>query len=72
MTDLETILSWFQTGDIPTEQEFQETFSSFRHKDTKIPISEVDGLKSSLGGDEGGIWIFPKPVVPEPQEPTRL
>lgn len=48
MTDLETILSWFQTGDLPTEEEFQETFSSFRHKNTKLQIAEVDGLELSL------------------------
>ncbi|MGI9650973.1 hypothetical protein [Chryseobacterium sp. RLHN22] len=48
MTDLETILSWFQTGDIPTEEEFRQTLSSFRHKNTKIPISEVDKLESLL------------------------
>lgn len=48
MTDLETILSWFQTGDLPTEEEFQETFSSFRLKNTKIPIAEVDKLELLL------------------------
>lgn len=48
MTDLKTILSWFQTGDFPTEEEFQQTFSSFRHKETKIPIAEVENLESSL------------------------
>lgn len=48
MVNLETILSWFQTGDYPTQEEFEQTFSSFRHKDTKIPITEVDGLESSL------------------------
>lgn len=48
MTDLKTILSWFQTGDMPTQEEFQETFSSFRHNNTKIPIAEVEGLQSSL------------------------
>jgi len=48
MTDLETILSWFQTGDMPTEEEFRQTLSSFRHKNTKISIAEVDGLESSL------------------------
>lgn len=48
MTDLETILSWFQTGDMPTQEEFRETFSSFRHNSTKIPIAEVEGLQSSL------------------------
>ncbi|WP_143884654.1 hypothetical protein [Chryseobacterium binzhouense] len=48
MVNLETILSWFQTGDYPTQEEFEQTFSSFRHKDTKIPITEVDGLESSI------------------------
>lgn len=48
MTDIETILSWFQTGDIPTEEHFKQTFSSFRNKNTKIPIAEVDGLEASL------------------------
>jgi len=48
MTDLETILSWFQTGDMPTEEEFRQTFSSFRHKNTKIPIEEIDRLESLL------------------------
>ncbi|QQV01659.1 MULTISPECIES: hypothetical protein [Chryseobacterium] len=48
MANLETILSWFQAGDYPTQEEFEQTFSSFRHKDTKIPITEVDGLESSL------------------------
>jgi len=48
MTDLETILSWFQTADMPTEEEFKETFSSFRLKNTKIPIAEVDKLESLL------------------------
>lgn len=48
MANLETILSWFQTGDNPTEEEFRQTFSSFRHNETKIPIKDVDGLESSL------------------------
>lgn len=48
MANLETILSWFQTGDNPTEEEFRQTFSSFRHNNTKIPITDVDGLESSL------------------------
>lgn len=48
MANLETILSWFQTGDNPTEEEFRQTFSSFRHKDIKIPITEVEGLESSI------------------------
>ena len=68
MTDLETILSWFQTGDMPTQEEFKETFSSFRHKDTKISIAEVDGLETLLGEDEGGTWIFPEPLSQEPQD----
>lgn len=71
MTDLETILSWFQTGDMPTQEEFQQTFLSFRHKNTKIPLTEVEGLEAVLVGDEGGIWIFPAPVTQKLEETSQ-
>lgn len=43
-TPLNIILSWFEKGDIPTEDQFKETFSSFRHLDAKIKMDEVIGL----------------------------
>jgi len=48
MTDLETILSWFQTGDMPTEEEFQASWSSFWHKEESIPTSKITGLDNQL------------------------
>ncbi len=32
-TQLETIKTWFETGDIPTEEQFHNAFDSFFHKD---------------------------------------
>ncbi|ANF52049.1 hypothetical protein A0O34_16680 [Chryseobacterium glaciei] len=41
-TPLHTILSWFQTGDFPTETQFKETFLSFYHKEDLIPIEGIE------------------------------
>lgn len=43
-TPLNIIFSWFEKGDIPTEYQFKQTFSSFRHLDEKIKMDEVMGL----------------------------
>ena len=43
MVNLNTIFSWFETGDIPTEQQFRDTFSSFWHKSEKIPETQIEG-----------------------------
>lgn len=48
MASLPQIYSWFQTGDIPTQEQFQQTFSSFRHKEDKIAIQEINGLETAL------------------------
>lgn len=48
MATIQTINSWFETGDIPTQEQFQQTFSSFRHKDDLIPILDVSGLDLAL------------------------
>lgn len=44
MASLSDIFSWFETGDTPTQDQFRATFSSFRHKENKIPFNEVEGL----------------------------
>jgi len=44
-TPLHTILSWFQTGDFPTETQFKETFLSFYHKEELIPIEGIEGFE---------------------------
>ncbi|MFL9833739.1 hypothetical protein [Chryseobacterium terrae] len=43
-TPLNIIFSWFEKGDIPTEYQFQQAFSSFRHLDDKIEMNDVKGL----------------------------
>ncbi|MEC3875924.1 hypothetical protein [Chryseobacterium salviniae] len=53
MADLTTIFSWFETGDIPTQEQFRETFSSFRHKDALLNIAEVSGLENALNNKLG-------------------
>ncbi|MBL7879185.1 MAG: hypothetical protein JNN23_04895 [Chryseobacterium gambrini] len=44
VTPLNTILSWFQTDDFPTELQFANSWSSFWHKNDKLPISSIEGL----------------------------
>lgn len=41
MTDLETILSWFQTGDIPTEEEFRRHFLLLDTKTQKFQFQKL-------------------------------
>ncbi|RZK81092.1 MAG: hypothetical protein EOO92_05825 [Pedobacter sp.] len=48
MATLQQIYSWFETGDIPTQEEFQQTFSSFVHKEESISINKITGLESTL------------------------
>jgi hypothetical protein len=45
---LKTIFSWFEKGDMPTEHQFQQTFSSFRHVDENIKMDEVTGLNETF------------------------
>jgi hypothetical protein len=45
---LATILSWFEKGDFPTEYQFKQTFSSFRHADERIRMDEVTGLQEAV------------------------
>jgi len=45
---LSTIFSWFEKGDSPTQYQFQQTFSSFRHSDEKIRMDDVVGLNEAF------------------------
>ena len=45
---LTTIFSWFEKGDFPTEYQFKQTFSSFRHADERIRMDEVSGLQETV------------------------
>lgn len=47
-TPLNIIFSWFEKGDVPTESQFQQVFSSFRHLDEKIKMDEVIGLNETF------------------------
>ncbi len=44
-TPLDIIFSWFEAGDFPTETQFKETFSSFYHKDSLIPMENIEGFE---------------------------
>lgn len=45
---LDTIYSYFETGDFPTQEEFKESWSSFWHKDEAIPMSKIIGLSNQF------------------------
>ncbi|WP_337966772.1 hypothetical protein [uncultured Flavobacterium sp.] len=45
---LETIKSWFKTGLKPTQSQFWDTWDSFRHKNEKIPVAEINGIDELL------------------------
>lgn len=44
MIDKNTIYSYFQTDDFPTEEQFRATWDSFWHKSESIPMSSIPGL----------------------------
>lgn len=44
MIDKNTIYSYFQTDDFPTEEQFRATWDSFWHKSESIPMSSITGL----------------------------
>lgn len=48
-TPLNTIISWFVSGAIPTEGQFAASWSSFRHLADKILMTDVEGLNLALG-----------------------
>lgn len=48
VTPLNIIYSWFETGDFPTEQQFQATWSSFWHKSESIPMAQIESLNNAL------------------------
>ncbi|MFB9079030.1 hypothetical protein ACFFLS_09970 [Flavobacterium procerum] len=40
------IKSWFKTGSKPTEQQFSDTWDSFRHKFEKVSLDEIEGAET--------------------------
>ncbi|MEM0575155.1 hypothetical protein [Flavobacterium polysaccharolyticum] len=45
---LNTIKDWFKTGLKPSQTQFWDTWDSFRHKNDKVPVAEVDGINELL------------------------
>lgn len=45
-----TIKTWFETGDFPTQEQFWNWLDSFWHKDDKLPTSQIDGLDALING----------------------
>lgn len=45
---LNTIKNWFKTDLKPTQQQFWDTWDSFRHKSEKVPIEDVEGINELL------------------------
>ncbi|KMQ62998.1 hypothetical protein ACM46_13690 [Chryseobacterium angstadtii] len=45
---LNIIYSYFETGDFPTQEQFQASWSSFWHKDDSIPAEKITNLNYTL------------------------
>lgn len=48
MASLNNIKGWFKTGFKPTQQQFEDTWDSFWHKDENIPVANIDGIDNLL------------------------
>lgn len=47
-TPINTILSWFETGDFPNQEQFAASWTSFWHKDDFISMDKVENLNVKL------------------------
>lgn len=45
---LDTIKEWFKTGLKPKQQQFWDTWDSFRHKYEKVPVQDIEGIDELL------------------------
>jgi hypothetical protein len=48
ITSIANIKNWFRTGLKPTQAQFWDTWDSFWHKEDQIPMSNVQGLNTTL------------------------
>lgn len=46
---LKTIKNWFRTGSKPTQTQFWDTWDSFRHKNDKIPLEDIENIDQITG-----------------------
>jgi hypothetical protein len=47
---LATIFTYFETGDVPTQAQYEDSWFSMRHKDDAIAITEVTNLANAITG----------------------
>jgi hypothetical protein len=47
---LATIFTYFETGDVPTQVQYEDAWFSMRHKDDPVLISEVTDLANVITG----------------------
>lgn len=45
---LNNILKWWKTNLIPTEAQIKATFESFRHKNDKVAVADVEGIDNLI------------------------
>jgi hypothetical protein len=45
---LNTIKNWFKTNSKPTQSQFWDTWDSFRHKNEKVSVGDLDGIDELL------------------------
>lgn len=48
VVSINTIKNWFRTGMVPTQTQFWSVFDSYRHKNDKVPVEEVEGINELL------------------------
>jgi len=72
MVSLAQIFSWFETGDFPTQQQFQDTFSSFWHKGEKISATAIEGFPALTPDGIKAIKIWIGMATDLPPAPERL
>jgi hypothetical protein len=73
LIDSNTIKNWFKTGMIPTQSQFWSVFDSYRHKNDKVPVADVEGINELLAQvssttiyKAGQLCVFKNPANEDP------
>ncbi|MRX40414.1 hypothetical protein GJU43_14090 [Flavobacterium sp. LC2016-23] len=48
IVSLTTIKNWFKTGLVPDQNQFWDTWDSFRHKSDQIAVTDISGINGLL------------------------
>ena len=59
---LNTIKNWFRTSLKPTQEQFWDTWDSFRHKEEKIDVEDVEGIEDLLADAIPQIYGTPNSI----------